>query len=102
MPISKDNTKKFMEIAGQKVHRGLVQATLLVERDAKILCPVKTGTLKRSITHEFLEENFAIVGSNVEYASHVELGTVNWPGGKPFLRPALHKNLEEIKRLLSK
>jgi len=99
MPISKDNTEKFMKVAGKKVHRGLVRATLLVERDAKKFCPVRTGTLKRSITHEFLDKNMAIVGSNVEYAPYVELGTSRM-AARPFLRPALHKNLKEIKRLL--
>lgn len=99
MPIDKDNTKKYLEIAGQKVHAGLVKATLLVERDAKLLTPVDTGTLRRSITHEFHGKHKAVVGSNVEYAPHVEMGTSKW-NGKPFLRPALHKNLRKIKKLL--
>jgi phage gpG-like protein len=71
----------------------------MVERVAKILCPVRTGTLKRSITHKFVGKNDAQVGSNIEYAPHVELGTVKW-SGKPFLRPALHQCLPDIKRLL--
>lgn len=96
----KDNSAKYMLIAGQKVHRGLVKATLMVERDAKILCPVKTGTLKRSITHEFKNKNFAIVGSNIKYAPHIELGTYKM-SAQPYLRPALHKNLGAIKRLLN-
>lgn len=70
----------------------------MVERDAKIFCPVKTGTLKRSITHNFLDEHTAIVGSNVEYAPFVELGTSKM-AARPYLRPALHKNLGAIKRL---
>ncbi len=99
MPIDKDNTKKFLEVAGQKVQAGLVKATLLVERDAKEMCPVDTGTLRRSITHEFNSPTEAVVGSNIEYAPYVEMGTVKWDG-KPFLRPALHKNLSKIKKLL--
>lgn len=99
MPIKKDNTKEFLSGVNKEVNAGIVKATLLVERSAKELCPVETGTLRRSITHE-IQGNYAIVGTNVEYAPHVELGTVNWPGGKPFLRPALEANLKEIRRLL--
>jgi len=99
MGIDKDNTKKFIEIAGQKVHAGLVKATLLVERTAKELVPVDTGTLKRSITHEFHSKTHATVGSNVEYAPFVELGTSRMTA-QPFLRPALHMNLKAIKKLL--
>lgn len=99
MPIDKDNTKKYLEIAGQKVHAGLVKATLLVERDAKELVPVDTGTLRRSITSKFHGKHFAEVGTNIEYAPHVELGTSKMPA-RSFLRAALHKNLKEIKKLL--
>jgi len=98
MGITKDNTDKFFKEVGSKVSANLKTATLLVERDAKILCPVKTGTLKRSITHEFISDTKAQVGTNVEYAPFVELGTSKW-AGKPFLRPALAKNLKAIRRL---
>ena len=76
----------------------LKQATALVEKDAKILCVVDTGTLKRSITHEFPSKNEAIVGTNVEYGPHVELGTSKMEA-QPFLRPALKMNLRTIKRI---
>ena len=99
MPISKDNTAEFFKKVEQAASSGLKRATALVERDAKILSPVLTGTLKRSITHEFIGEHTTIVGSNVEYAPHVELGTSK-SAAQPFLRPALHKNLKEIRKLL--
>jgi len=50
------------------------KACLMVERDAKILCPVDTGRLRSSITHE-IEGTIGRVGTNVEYARAVELGT---------------------------
>ncbi len=83
----------------EQVSSNLKKVTLSVERDAKVFCAVLTGTLKRSITHKFIGNHEAIVGSNIEYAPHVELGTVKW-SGKPFLRPALAKNMKDIKKIL--
>ncbi len=99
MPITEDNTGKFFKEVSSNVSSNLKKATLMVERDAKEFCLVDTSTLKRSITHEFPDEHTAIVGSNVEYAPFVELGTSKW-AGKPFLRPALAKNMKAIKKLL--
>jgi phage gpG-like protein len=51
-----------------------------------------TGRLRSSITWEIGEDElgvYADIGSNVEYARFVELGTVNMPGGYPYLLPAL-------------
>ncbi|GAG59615.1 unnamed protein product [marine sediment metagenome] len=80
------------------------KACLLVERDAKILCPVDTGRLRSSITHE-IEGTTGRVGSNVEYARIVELGSED-PAFRrrpqPYLRPALHKNEKKILALFKK
>ena len=80
------------------------KACLLVVRDAKILCPVDTGRLRSSITHE-IEGTTGRVGSNVEYCRAVELGSED-PQYKrapqPFLRPALHKNEKKILELFKK
>jgi len=82
----------------------ILKACLLVERDAKILCPVDTGRLRSSITHE-VEGTTGRVGSNVEYARAVELGSED-PAYKrapqPYLRPALHKNEKKILELFKK
>lgn len=99
MPITEDNTEKFFKEVSSMVSSNLKKATALVERDAKEFCPVLTGTLERSITHEFPNEHTAIVGSNIEYAPHVELGTSK-RAAQPYLRPALKKNQKEIKNLL--
>ncbi len=101
MPISKDNTEEFFKKVESEVNSNIRTATLLVERDAKLLCPVDTGTLRRSITHKFVSKREAIVGTNVEYAPHVELGTSKMPA-RSFLRAALAKNMKRIKALLKK
>ena len=80
------------------------KACLLIVRDAKKLCPVDTGRLRSSITHE-IEGTTGRVGSNVEYCRAVELGSED-PQYKrapqPFLRPALHKNEKKILELFKK
>jgi len=57
------------------------------ESYAKKLCPVDTGRLRNSITHQQLDDNTEVIGTNVEYAPYVELGTRKM-SAKPFLRPA--------------
>jgi HK97 gp10 family phage protein len=62
-----------------------------IEAAAKRICPVDTGRLRGSITHEVNASPGKIegrVGSNVEYAAYVELGTRHTPA-QPYLRPAL-------------
>jgi len=76
------------------------KACLMVERDAKKLCPVDTGRLRSSITHE-IEGLTGRVGTNVEYARHVELGTHKM-AAQPYLRPALHQNEKAILALFKK
>jgi len=95
-----DNTDKVMAEIERLSEQKLTKAALMVERTAKQLVPVKTGTLRRSITHK-VEKNKAIVGSNIEYAPHIEMGTVKM-SAQPFLRPALMANLQRIKRLFGK
>lgn len=77
------------------------------ESYAKRLCPVGTpestgipgyigGTLRNSITHEQYDENTEIIGSNVEYAPFVELGTTKMKP-RPYLRPACENHSNEYK-----
>lgn len=52
----------------------LTKAALLVEASAKINCPVDTGLLRSSITHNVYAD-YAEVGTNYDYAPYVEFGT---------------------------
>lgn len=98
----------------------LERACLVVENEAKINCPVDTGQLRSSITHE-VHDQVGEVGTNVEYAPYVEYGTglfaadgngrqtpwvypdaegqFHYTVGQhpqPFLEPALLNNIETI------
>lgn len=74
-----------------EVARDLQRRALQVDRAAKQLCPVDTGRLRSSITNELGQDGdglVATIGTNVEYAPHVELGTSKM-AAQPFLLPAL-------------
>lgn len=59
--------------------RALLRGAVMIEGEAKRLCPVDTGTLRRSITHTmpYLNDGHwqVDIGTNVEYAPFVEFGT---------------------------
>lgn len=78
--------------------RALEKVGLFVEGRAKLLTPVDTGRLRDSIDHK-VKDKSVIVGTNVEYASHVEYGTSKQEA-QPFLVPAVENNKSEIKRLI--
>lgn len=77
-----DLAKKEMRAA---VVKALEICGLEAEKYAKLLCPVDTGNLRNSITHQVQpEEPSAYIGTNSEYAAYVELGTGKYyPGGRP-------------------
>lgn len=65
--------------------RALEKCGLAAEGYAKLLCPVDTGNLRNSITHQVDDGEQAVyIGSASEYAAYVELGTGKYyPGGRP-------------------
>lgn len=66
----------------------------MAESFAKKACPVDTGRLRNSITHAQFDENTEVIGTNVEYAPYVELGTMRM-SARPFLRPAAENHKAE-------
>ena len=87
--------KELQIILSQAVSAGAA----VVERDAKIRCPVDTGALRRSLRE--MKQNKtpgrieSQVGTDIEYAPHVEFGT-RYQRAQPYLRPALDENTNEI------
>ena len=102
-------TQKMMEQIVRDLHgtpmlQGMRDATLIVQRDAKIFSPVDTGRLRASITPEVRtgwNQVMGVVGSNVEYAPYMEKpGRVRGVGRRPFLEPALRENSARIAHLI--
>lgn len=125
-----DEVIKMLESAGstEDIKASVGKACALVERAAKQNAVKGNGDLRRSITSRIEEDAGEITGivfTALEYAPYVEFGTGLFAekGGRqdvpwhyqddkgewhttsgmhpqPFLRPALHENREEIKRIL--
>ena len=126
-----DNSGKFLAELERAKKKALETMGLKAEGYAKKLCPVGTeestgikgyrgGTLRNSITH-LVNGDVLEVGSNVEYAPYVELGTgphfvppPEWERfesekgkgvGKayvkprPYIRPAIEDHRDEYKQI---
>lgn len=86
------------------------------------LAPVDSGRLRNSITHK-VDDNSVTIGSPLEYAAYVELGTGKYASGgrntpwvykddkgnwhythgqraQPFLKPALQNNIKTYKAII--
>ena len=90
-----DNSKEVLEAMQQAAVRALEKCGLTAEGYAKKLAPVDTGNLRNSITHDVDDgEPAAYIGTNVEYAPYVCLGTIHMKA-QPFLKPAVadHANI---------
>ena len=86
---------EVLEELNRKIGIVLEEWGLVGERYAKDKCPVDTGRLRNSITHQVVESEKAVyIGSNVEYTPYVELGTSKQKP-QPFLRPAIADHLDE-------
>lgn len=59
---------------------------------------VDTGRLRGSISHA-IDDEAAYIGTNVEYAPYVELGTYKM-AARPFLRNAAANYTDEYKRII--
>lgn len=81
-----DNSKEVLATFQKAAVRALEKCGLTAEGYAKrLVAPVNTGNLRNSITHTVDEEEPAVyIGTNVEYAPYVELGTGKYAeGGRP-------------------
>lgn len=96
----KDNTDEVLKGLSDAVERALTRIGLSAEGYAKKECPVDTSNLRNSITHEVMQSEKAVyIGTNVEYAAYVELGTVRTKA-KPYLKPAATEHSTVYKRIM--
>jgi HK97 gp10 family phage protein len=80
--------------SGAQLATALRAGGLVIETPAKAKAPVLTGNLRRSIHTEVSSSGTkaqARVGTNTEYAPHVEFGTSR-QRAQPYLRPAYDEN----------
>lgn len=72
--VTEDNTDEVKKAVGDAIGRALAKIGMTAENYAKALCPVDTGNLRNSITFD-TDEDTVTIGTNVEYAPYIELGT---------------------------
>ena len=95
-----DNSKEISENIKSALLRGMEKCGLTAERFAKKLAPYDTGNLRNSITHEVDDGEPAVyIGTNVEYATYVCLGTIHM-NAQPFLKPAVNDHKDEYRKIL--
>lgn len=96
--IAEDHSDELLRELTDKIPVALEECGLVAEGYAKRLCPVDTGRLRNSITHT-VNGDIAYIGTNVEYAPYVELGTSR-TRAQPFLKPAVADHASEYKRVI--
>jgi len=126
--VTQDNSREFLEALDTQVYAGLEECGLAAEGYAKRLCAVDTGLLRNSITHALDGQSAAIseyqddpkeqsgsydgsapkepegrravyIGTNVEYAPYVELGTSK-TAEQPFLKPAVENHKSAYQKIM--
>lgn len=94
-----DNSEEFLSALPEQIEQALTAIGLTAESYAKRDCPVDTGRLRNSITNAVRTDEKAVyIGTNVEYAAFVELGTSRMKA-RPYLKPAATQHNAEYKSL---
>ena len=94
----KDNTDEVLSALERAKKRGLEAIGLTAEGHAKKETPVDTGRLRNSISHT-TDGEAAYIGTNVEYAPYVELGS-RGRQGKHMLQRAASEHTDEYKQIM--
>lgn len=118
-----DNSDEILSRMDSAIEVALEKIGLAAEGYAKRLCRVVTGRLRNSITHATAtypgvgtyednegnvfddatadgtpEKNTVYIGTNVEYAPYVELGTSR-TSARPYLKPAVVDHAAQYKKI---
>lgn len=96
--MENDFSDLIEQAAFSQIETALEKIGLLMERNAKLACPVDTGRLRNSISHTH-DKNTSYVGTNVEYAPYVEMGTKSTKA-QPYLKPAIVNHIQEYKSIV--
>lgn len=100
--VIQDNTERVVDGIDSAIGAALEEIGLSAENYAAKKCPADTGNLRGSITHEVdAGDNAVYIGTNVEYAPYVELGTSRQKA-QPFLRPAASEHGVRYRQVLRK
>lgn len=100
LEVRADNREAIKKAMNQAIAKALEEIGLVAEGYAKKACPVDTGRLRNSITHVVDPGmKYVVIGTNVEYAIDVEMGTSKRKE-HPFLRPAAANHVSTYASIL--
>lgn len=100
--VRADNREAIANAIDRALVAALEEIGLAAEGYAKRACPVDTGRLRNSITHLVDEGGkCAVIGTNVEYAPYVELGTRRQKP-QPYLKPAAEDHKSTYRSIFRK
>lgn len=92
-----DNSGLVKEELDAAVMRILEECGLVGEGYAARLCPVDTGNLRNSISHQVQASEQAVyIGTNSEYGPYVELGTGIYSPGEEILAMLVMLDLNDV------
>lgn len=111
--IKTDNTAEVLAAKNEAIMKALFMIGQQAEKNAKFIITKvvydtpespsykRTGRLRNSISN-FYDGNTVYLGTNVEYAPYVELGTYKMNIARPFIRPAIENHLQEYQEIFEK
>ena len=102
--IGNDNREAAKSAISRAIEASLEEIGLVAEGYAKRKCPVDTGRLRNSITHQVEageRSGKVYIGTNVEYAEYVELGTFRQKE-QPYLKPAAADHASTYRSIVRK
>lgn len=94
-----DHSDEYIRAKNAAISKALEKIGLKAEGYAKLICPVDTGRLRNSISHTQADQDTEIIGTNVEYAPYVELGTQR-QRAQPYLKPAAADHITEYVQII--
>ena len=94
-----DMSESIEKATAKQIYALLEAWGIMGESFAKEECPVDTGRLRNSITHD-VDDNFAVIGTNIEYAEAVEHNeqAKHSSGNAHFMRDAVTQHNDEYKQ----
>lgn len=99
--IFTDNSSEVKQALKEKLDTALDTIAREAEGDVKDTLTahgtVDTGRLRASISNA-VSEDTAIIGTNVEYAPYVELGTSKM-SARPYMKPGILSNIGKYKKI---
>lgn len=111
--IRANNMRAILALKNEAVQMALTVIGIEAEKNAKIEITKKvydtpesksgykrTGRLRNSIANDH-DDTTVYIGTNVEYAPYVELGTSKMPE-RPFIRPAVENHIDEYQKIFER